>query len=91
MSSRTSLGKYIDSTALMFLDDDKTPVRPGYSNISCAEDPLRISLHLAVQWCPLSWKFQLRKKDKVFIEPFCKRERKILSQYKGSNPYVSST
>ena len=43
MSQRTSLGKYIDSKALMFLDDDKAPVRPDYSNISCTEDQCAFS------------------------------------------------
>ena len=45
-------------------------------------DVLRISVHLAVQLCPLSWKFQLRKKD--FCDLFVRGKGKLYLNTKGA-------
>ena len=70
-------------------------LRPGYSNISCTEDQCAFSGAL------MSTELEVlveKKKDKVFLKrlqlcfkPFCKRERKITSQYKRSIPYLLSS
>ena len=71
MSYRPSLGKYIDSTTLMALPA-LTWVFEWRQNswdlVLLISHALRISVHLAVQWCPLSCKFQLRKKDIMFLK-----------------------
>ena len=71
VSYRTSLGKYIDNTALMTLPA-LTCVFEWRQNswdlVIQMSRALRISVHLAVQWCPLSWKFWSKKKDKVFLK-----------------------
>ena len=60
MSYRTSLEKYIDITALMSLPA-LTWVFEWQQNswdlVIQISHALRISVHLAVHWCPLSWKF----------------------------------
>ena len=96
MSYRISLGKYIVSTApiaLLALTWDFEWRQNSWDLVIRISQ--RISVHLAVHWCPLNWEFQLRKKMKCFWKdynclflPFWKRERKIISQYKGSIPYL---
>ena len=65
-------------------------LRPGYSNISRTEDQCAFSGASDVHW--VRRKKKLRKKDSVFekttvifFKPFCKREREIISQYKGEH------
>ena len=67
----TSLGKYIDSTALMALPALTWVFEWQHNSwdlVIQISHTLRIIVHLALHWCPLSWKFQLRKKDKVFLK-----------------------
>ena len=73
------------------MNDDRTP-ETGYSDISCTVD--QCALSGAVMSTELEVSIE-RKKDKVFLkrlqlffQPFCKRERKIMSQYKGNIPLV---
>ena len=68
MSYRTSLGKYIDSTALMAQPALRWTIellRPGLFKMYL---PLRITAHLAVHCCTLSWNSQLRKEEKSVFE-----------------------
>ena len=67
-------------------------LRPGCSNISCTQDQCAFSG--AVMSTELEVSIE-KIKDKVFLkrlqlffQPFRKKERKIISQYKGSIPYL---